>query len=897
MAVQAGRAELPVVPVLIQRFSRDLITQMAGPAPRAATKTGRQTRQEFRRAAERTGADAGRRFGVRFNKGLGSGFTASSGIISKSLGGIAAAVGAMAIGSVFVDLVNDEREAARVSRQTEDRIRSTGGAANVTAAQITKLARTLAYKVGVDDDVIQSGQNMLLTFTNVRNEVGKGNDIFDRASAAVLDMTSFMNNGVVTQENLAKTSIQVGKALNDPIKGMGALSRVGVTFNKQQKEQITTMVEAGDTMGAQRLILAELTKEFGGAAEASADPWKRLAVIFRDVVGRAVSSLLPAIEGVADFLADKLIPAVEKFGKQHGPAFARVFNTIRDAIGGMIARARAWWATHGPAVEQAFDDAREAVFGVRGELDKTKKAWDDNSEAIQGLFGSVGDLTGSTGLPSLETILKRIGEEVRAAIQLAGWLARAWTIATKIVNKAITATVVTFVEANRTMIRGAAAVAEALHLPMAGALRKAEQRMGGFVADFKANSGEVSASAPGGSKSRFGQRLRAAERQMAGFRGSFNSQIGALKGKKITIPIKGTFQPPSGKFGSLHAIVGATGGYVTSKAIVHRANGGPIRMGTGPTADDVPAMLSRGEYVINAKATAKHRGLVEAINRDGLPGYARGGQVDVDVLTPKMGRFAARIQRIIDTIGNRTAALLERRLRIYVDGGVGGKASVKAFIRRADSLPYIWGGVGPGGYDCSGLTGEVMARHKGLPSFRRYFTTASIRAGQYGLKTGLGGVLDIGVTSGSGHMAGSYGGLGFEAESTRTGIKTGAAASRPSSFARKYHLAKGGPVDASMVDALARAGLLDVGGDPGRMRINGRIFDQGGTLAPGVNVVQNRTGRPEPLVPAGGIDYNRLGRAVADALRENPPVARVDDVHAGLLSKKRGQGGMRLGLD
>src|SRR5215207_9268107 len=137
MAVQAGRAELPVVPVLIQRFSRDLVNQMVGPAQRAATKTGRQTGQQFSRAAERTGADAGRRFGVRFNKGLGGGFTASSGIISRSLGGIAAAVGAMAIGSVFVDLVNGEREAARVSRQTEARIRSTGGAANVTAGQIT----------------------------------------------------------------------------------------------------------------------------------------------------------------------------------------------------------------------------------------------------------------------------------------------------------------------------------------------------------------------------------------------------------------------------------------------------------------------------------------------------------------------------------------------------------------------------------------------------------------------------------------------------------------------------------------------------------------------------------------------------------------------------------------
>jgi len=136
-------------------------------------------------------------------------------------------------------------------------------------------------------------------------------------------------------------------------------------------------------------------------------------------------------------------------------------------------------------------------------------------------------------------------------------------------------------------------------------------------------------------------------------------------------------------------------------------------MGTGPTADDVPAMLSKGEYVINAKATRKHQGLVEAINRDGLPGFARGGGVDVDVLAPKMNRFAAAIQRIIDTIGNRTAALLERRLRIYV-GGVG-KPAVTRFVRSLDPLPYIWGGGGPGGYDCSGAVGAVHLAHLNRP--------------------------------------------------------------------------------------------------------------------------------------------------------------------------------------
>ena len=47
----------------------------------------------------------------------------------------------------------------------------------------------------------------------------------------------------------------VGKALNDPLKGLTALSRIGVQFTAQQQEQIKAMVEVGDVAGAQKIIL------------------------------------------------------------------------------------------------------------------------------------------------------------------------------------------------------------------------------------------------------------------------------------------------------------------------------------------------------------------------------------------------------------------------------------------------------------------------------------------------------------------------------------------------------------------------------------------------------------------------------------------------------------------
>ena len=89
-------------------------------------------------------------------------------------------------------------------------------------------------------------------FRNVRDEVGQGNDVFTRATKAGLDLAQI---GFGTPESAA---VLLGKALNDPIKGMTALTRAGVTFSEAQKETIRGLVDTGDLLGAQKIILAEV---------------------------------------------------------------------------------------------------------------------------------------------------------------------------------------------------------------------------------------------------------------------------------------------------------------------------------------------------------------------------------------------------------------------------------------------------------------------------------------------------------------------------------------------------------------------------------------------------------------------------------------------------------------
>jgi len=140
---------------------------------------------------------------------------------------------------------------------------------------------------------------MLLTFTNIRNEVGKGNDIFDQSVGILADMSTAMGT------DMKSGAIGLGKALNDPIAGITALTRVGVTFSDQQKEQIKNFVNAGKVAEAQKVILAELNKEFGGSGAAFAATDAGKAAKFQD-----------AIEGIQQSVATGLLPVVTRVREQ-----------------------------------------------------------------------------------------------------------------------------------------------------------------------------------------------------------------------------------------------------------------------------------------------------------------------------------------------------------------------------------------------------------------------------------------------------------------------------------------------------------------------------------------------------------------------------------------------------
>lgn len=194
--------------------------------------------------------------------------------------------------------VKSAEDAIANQKQLNAVLASTHDAVGLTADQINQMVQHLKNLDGIDDDVILSGENMLLTFTNI------GGSVLPQASQAMLDMAVKMNNGSLAGLDLKDTAIQLGKALNDPINGITALSRVGVTFTDQQKAQIKAMMDAGNTAGAQAIILNELEREFGGSAQAAGnvDPFNRFQLAMGDI-GKAIGGiLLPPLTALANMI-------------------------------------------------------------------------------------------------------------------------------------------------------------------------------------------------------------------------------------------------------------------------------------------------------------------------------------------------------------------------------------------------------------------------------------------------------------------------------------------------------------------------------------------------------------------------------------------------------------------
>jgi phage-related minor tail protein len=219
------------------------------------------------------------------------------GKVDKGLGGIAKSAAKVAAGffaargvlTGFQKVLDATRTQILAETQLNAVLKSTAGAAGLTAKELTGMAAALQKQTRFGDEAIIKAQSLLLTFTKV------GKEVFPDAIEAILNMSEAMG------QDLQQGVIQVGKALNDPILGVTALRRVGVQLTKQQEELVKSFTKSGQVAEAQKIILSELETQFGGVAKAAGDTMPGALDQMRNAAG-------DLLETVGELSSDGIVP-------------------------------------------------------------------------------------------------------------------------------------------------------------------------------------------------------------------------------------------------------------------------------------------------------------------------------------------------------------------------------------------------------------------------------------------------------------------------------------------------------------------------------------------------------------------------------------------------------------
>lgn len=316
--------------------------------------------------------------------------------IAAQIVGFNTFVGALRAGFTFLqnflgDSVKLWEEQQAVIKQNETALKSTGAEAFITSKEMQDLATSLQQVTTFGDETILGAENLLLTFKSI------GRDILPEVTERVLDVSTAMGQG------LKESAIQLGKALNDPVEGLGALRRVGIQFTQAQEDLIKNFVETGNLGKAQAIILEELNSQFGGSARAAAETGRGIKEQFNNSLGDMQEQIGRAIDRGLNPLT-------------------RLFKAATDAIGGSV---------------KAFNDYIDAVQATeRGTatieqrvlvIDEEIKKQQDLKKTYEGALG-VGIRLGEALTGHFGDTGKRIDENIASLQKERGELARSLSL-------------------------------------------------------------------------------------------------------------------------------------------------------------------------------------------------------------------------------------------------------------------------------------------------------------------------------------------------------------------------------------------------------------------------------------------------------------------------------------
>ncbi len=194
-------------------------------------------------------------------KGAAIGLSSQMGPVGAGLAalgpaGLAAGAALGALALIFKQSYEEAALAEQTFNRLQGVLKATGYASGLTGKEIADMAEQMEHSTLTSAEDVKSAAAIMATFRSVSG------DTFKQTIHLAQDMSS------VFGQDLRSSATQLGKALEDPVEGLTALKRVGVSFSDSQKDVIKTLVETGQKAEAQKMILAALQEQVGGAGQA-----------------------------------------------------------------------------------------------------------------------------------------------------------------------------------------------------------------------------------------------------------------------------------------------------------------------------------------------------------------------------------------------------------------------------------------------------------------------------------------------------------------------------------------------------------------------------------------------------------------------------------------------------
>ncbi len=295
------------------------------------------------------------------------------------------------------ELVRLANEQEKAEQKVEQAVRSTGMAAGFTAEQLKQMASELQAATAFgDEEILNKVTAQLLTFTNITGEN------FKRTQEAALNLATVLDG------DLQSAAIMLGKALNDPVSNLGALSRAGIQFSDEQEKLIKSLWEAGRAAEAQSIILKELERQYGGQARAMAQTaagqmrqFSNLLGDFKEKLGDLLKNFLMPLLDIGNKLLswlNQLSPSTLQMVTvlsgllavvlKLSPAFRAWILNIR-ILGVTIQTAMGWVGILAAAATMLYTAWSSNLFGIR---DKLRIFWEYVKTVFQSIWLLVKDV-------------------------------------------------------------------------------------------------------------------------------------------------------------------------------------------------------------------------------------------------------------------------------------------------------------------------------------------------------------------------------------------------------------------------------------------------------------------------------------------------------------------------